>query len=107
MTDSNHQNSQSQTEIFEKVLASYLPQVNKILEKYLPRTFTQESLERITGKASYTLDIESATKSLLVPIWDILDRGGKRWRPVLGNCQQKNVLLNLISDFRFWDFVIF
>jgi len=27
--------------------------------------------------------LTSLTKSLSEPIWDLLDRGGKRWRPVL------------------------
>jgi geranylgeranyl pyrophosphate synthase len=84
MANNVHQSpTSSQTQAFESVLASYLPRVNNILEKYLPRHFTKDSLEKFTGKATYTLDTASATKSLLEPIWDILDRGGKRWRPVL------------------------
>lgn len=28
-------------------------------------------------------DLDSLTKSLSVPVYDLLDRGGKRWRPAL------------------------
>jgi len=30
------------------------------------------------------IDIESVRKGLLQPTYDLLDRGGKRWRPILG-----------------------
>lgn len=40
-------------------------------------------MAEICGQPHYAYDIESATKSIADPIWDILDRGGKRWRPVL------------------------
>ena len=29
-------------------------------------------------------ELEAINKGLLEPIYDLLDRGGKRWRPVLG-----------------------
>lgn len=53
------------------------------IEKFLPRTFTTEKLIHFFGQARYAYDVESATDSLLKPMWDLLDRGGKRWRPVL------------------------
>jgi len=32
---------------------------------------------------NYELDLNVLNKGLAEPIWDFLDRGGKRWRPIL------------------------
>ena len=55
----------------------------RIIEKWFPRKFDAQSLELLCGKPRYAYDAESATKAISEPAWDILDRGGKRWRPVL------------------------
>jgi geranylgeranyl pyrophosphate synthase len=67
----------------DQVFAQYLPKVTQILEQQLPRAFDNDTLKRYAGNARYAYDVETATKSILNPIWDMLDRGGKRWRPVL------------------------
>ena len=60
---------------------------SKHLEKVIPRKFDSEaSLENLTSNLYYrkkNSHLESLTKSLSEPIWDLLDRGGKRWRPIL------------------------
>eukprot|EP01089_Gocevia_fonbrunei_P009137 TRINITY_DN210_c0_g1_i1.p1 TRINITY_DN210_c0_g1~~TRINITY_DN210_c0_g1_i1.p1 ORF type:complete len:399 (+),score=114.54 TRINITY_DN210_c0_g1_i1:39-1199(+) len=67
----------------EKLLTEQRKDIDAVIEKWIPRKFDQQSLELLCGKARYAYDAESATAALSVPIWDILDRGGKRWRPVL------------------------
>jgi len=59
------------------------PEIDKIIEKYLPKKVTHEWLEFTFGKPRYKYNIEASQKALLDPIRDFLDRGGKRWRPVL------------------------
>lgn len=58
-------------------------EINRSLVKILPRKYTKKSLEKIIGPIRYELDIEAINKSVNEPIWDLLDRGGKRWRPIL------------------------
>ncbi|MEW5955909.1 MAG: polyprenyl synthetase family protein, partial [Candidatus Micrarchaeota archaeon] len=65
------------------VLKENAPAINKAMEKYVPRKYDAASLEFTCGRPSYAPDAESATKALSEPIWDLLDRGGKRWRPAL------------------------
>eukprot|EP00743_Colponemidia_sp_Colp-15_P004443 GILK01004792.1.p1 GENE.GILK01004792.1~~GILK01004792.1.p1 ORF type:complete len:392 (+),score=72.49 GILK01004792.1:67-1176(+) len=69
----------------EKILLQYvgLFQNSGALEAIIPRSFDNESINRICHNPRYGPDAESATNALAVPIWDMLDRGGKRWRPVL------------------------
>ena len=59
------------------------PIIDAAIEKYLPRKINQKHLEEIFGKPSYIYDIPTIQKSLIDPVWDFLDRGGKRWRPAL------------------------
>ncbi len=58
-------------------------EIDKIIEKYLPRKIDSKWLEFIFGKPRYEYNLDAAQKSLVDPIWDFLDRGGKRWRPIL------------------------
>ncbi len=58
-------------------------EIDKIIEKYLPRKVDSKWLEFIFGKPRYEYNLDAAQKSLVDPIWDFLDRGGKRWRPIL------------------------
>ena len=50
------------------------------------RNFDNSSLFKISKNFKYTKennDLHSLTLGLSNPIWDLLDRGGKRWRPIL------------------------
>eukprot|EP01088_Endostelium_zonatum_P021123 TRINITY_DN8138_c0_g1_i1.p1 TRINITY_DN8138_c0_g1~~TRINITY_DN8138_c0_g1_i1.p1 ORF type:complete len:391 (-),score=122.02 TRINITY_DN8138_c0_g1_i1:47-1219(-) len=67
----------------EAMLTENRKDYDKIIESWLPRTFNAENMQKICGKARYQHDIEGATVAVAKPIWDILDRGGKRWRPLL------------------------
>lgn len=67
----------------KKLLEENSPIVDKIIEKYIPRNFTKKSIEFMLGKPSYGYTAEPLTKALSEPIWNLLDRGGKRWRPAL------------------------
>ena len=72
----------------ESVLKKYGRELeeSKMMEKMIPRHFTEDKLEqlsenqRFSGKQNH---LNSLDMALSEPIWDLLDRGGKRWRPVL------------------------
>ncbi|MCK4715151.1 MAG: polyprenyl synthetase family protein [Candidatus Aenigmarchaeota archaeon] len=57
--------------------------IDKEIEKLLPKQMTTRDLERLFGRQRYAYNLEAANASLSEPIWDLLDRGGKRWRPTL------------------------
>jgi geranylgeranyl pyrophosphate synthase len=58
------------------------PLVDKQLEEFLPKEFDDDWFEANLGKIRYGYNEESFSK-ISEPIWDLLNRGGKRWRPVL------------------------
>ncbi|MCX8170552.1 MAG: polyprenyl synthetase family protein [Candidatus Bathyarchaeota archaeon] len=57
--------------------------INERIEKYLPRILSEESLIFRIIPPRYRLDFEALNKAVSEPLWDFLDRGGKRWRPAL------------------------
>ena len=57
--------------------------VNREMENLFPREIDEKWLESVMGKADYAYDTETLTEGMAAPIWNFLDRGGKRWRPAL------------------------
>ncbi len=65
------------------ILKEYSQLVEKVMEHYVPRKFTQEEAIRLFGKSRFSYEPKSLTKAISEPFWDLIDRGGKRWRPAL------------------------
>lgn len=64
-------------------LKKYAPLVDKEMEKYIPRIASKDWVEGALGKTIFELDLKAYTSGCNEPIWDLLDRGGKRFRPIL------------------------
>ena len=67
----------------EKILEEKARLVDKAIEKYIPRVFLENSLLFNINPPRYSNNLESINKGIAEPVWEILDRGGKRWRPAL------------------------
>ena len=67
----------------EKTLLELKPKIDTRIEKYIARSASKKYAEFAGGKASFSHDLGAIENALLKPIWDLLDRGGKRWRPAL------------------------
>ncbi len=67
----------------EKMLKEKADIINRQIEKYIPRAFKEDSLIFKLNPPRYKMDLEALNKAVAEPTWDFLDRGGKRWRPVL------------------------
>ena len=59
------------------------PKIDRELGKVIPRKITEKWLAHALGKPVYKYDTQTLTDEVSKPIWDFLDRGGKRWRPAL------------------------
>lgn len=59
------------------------PEIDKLIEKYVPRKVDESYLKWAFGEARYQYDVDAIQKTISDPIWEFLDRGGKRWRPAL------------------------
>ena len=65
------------------VLDEWRPVVDETIETLLPRLVDDAYLTDFFGEATYAYDPPAIQNALADPIWDLLDRGGKRWRAVL------------------------
>ncbi len=57
--------------------------INKAIEKHIPRIFSKNTVLFKVNPPRYAYNTEAINKALAEPIWEFLDRGGKRWRPTL------------------------
>ncbi len=67
----------------EKFLEEKAPLIDKAIEKYIPRKFSEKSILFEINPPKFSYNVETLNKMIAEPIWEILDRGGKRWRPAL------------------------
>ena len=65
------------------VLDEWRPIVDETIESLLPREVDEAYLTEFFGEATFAYDPTAIQHALADPIWDLLDRGGKRWRAVL------------------------
>ena len=66
-----------------KFLEETAPLIDKAIEKYIPREFSENSVLFKVNPPKFSSNLEALNKGIAEPIWEILDRGGKRWRPAL------------------------
>jgi geranylgeranyl diphosphate synthase type I len=67
----------------ERFLEEKAPLIDKAIEKYIPRKFSENSVLFKVTPPRYSYNVETLNKAVAEPVWEILDRGGKRWRPAL------------------------
>jgi len=67
----------------EKFLEEKAPLIDRAIEKYIPRKFTKNAIIFKVNPPKHSYNVETLNKAIAEPIWEILDRGGKRWRPAL------------------------
>ena len=67
----------------EEFLREMAPIIDRAIERYVPRRFRRDSLLFQLNPPSREVSLEALNKALAEPIWEFLDRGGKRWRPSL------------------------
>ena len=67
----------------ERFLEQQAPLIDKAIEKYIPRRFSDKDVLFKVNPPRHSYNKDILTKTISEPIWEILDRGGKRWRPAL------------------------
>ena len=66
-----------------EVLAEWRPAVDEAIRELLPREVEEAYLGEFFGEPSYAYHAGAMQQALADPIWELLDRGGKRWRAIL------------------------
>ncbi|MBS7659262.1 MAG: polyprenyl synthetase family protein [Candidatus Bathyarchaeia archaeon] len=66
-----------------KLLEEKAPLIDRAIEKYIPKKFTEDSILFKVNPPRFSYNLEAINKAVADPIWEFLERGGKRWRPFL------------------------
>lgn len=69
---------------FKKHLESYAARVDRQIESFFPRTMNHEQVEKYLGKPYWKHDPDAYSSTISQPVWDLISRKGKRWRPLFG-----------------------
>jgi geranylgeranyl pyrophosphate synthase len=67
----------------EKYLKEKAVIIDQLIEKYIPKSFEKNSLVFEVNPPKYGYGLQALNQAVAQPIWDFLERGGKRWRPAL------------------------
>ncbi len=67
----------------EKYLEEKAVEIDKAIERYLPKKFSRASKVFKIIPPNYAYNVETLNKAIADPVWELLQRGGKRWRPAL------------------------
>jgi len=67
----------------ERILKRKKREIDREIEKVIPKRLNKNDLDRLFGEQRYAKNAKAANFAFPKPIWDLLERGGKRWRPVL------------------------
>ena len=67
----------------KKLLLEKKPTIDKIIERWIPKEFDMEFMNFVFGNTKYEYNVDVVNKTISNPIWEFLERGGKRWRPSL------------------------
>ncbi|PSP82238.1 polyprenyl synthetase [Halobacteriales archaeon QS_1_68_17] len=65
------------------VLEEWRPVIDEEIARILPQKIDEAYLTDYFGSATYSYDVDAIRVALADPIWDLLDRGGKRWRAIV------------------------
>lgn len=57
--------------------------IDNVIAKYIPRVFSKNAVIFRLNPPKYAYNLETLNKTVAQPLWEILDRGGKRWRSSL------------------------
>ena len=58
--------------------------IDRRIAEYLPRTIDETHVRTYVGDSPWAHEVPAFTAVLSRPVWDLLGRGGKHWRPIFG-----------------------
>lgn len=62
----------------------WVDRIDDTLRAFLPERLDDRQLAAYVGAPRWSFDCGAQTEMLATPVWDLIGRGGKHWRPVYG-----------------------
>jgi geranylgeranyl pyrophosphate synthase/predicted secreted hydrolase len=67
---------------FQDYLKVFTDRIDKCIEDYLPKNINDEQVEKYLGAPHWKHEALAYTATLSKPVWDLMSRQGKHWRPI-------------------------
>lgn len=67
---------------FDAYQEKWVGRLDRIIAGFLPRQMSQDKLVSYLGTPRWTYSSDTQNRMLSEPVWDLLSRGGKHWRPM-------------------------
>ena len=71
---------------FDRFWKTTAGRVDKRVREFFPERFSTSRLRRYFGSGGNKRSGAAMTKMIADPVWDLIGRGGKRWRPIFTIC---------------------
>ena len=76
---------------FQNYLTTLADKVDKRLEEFLPKEISEKDVQKFVGQPSWQNEPNAITELISKPVWDMILRRGKRWRPIFGIWMQETL----------------
>lgn len=76
---------------FHKFLNDLADKVDKRIEEFLPKNITENDVQKYVSPPHWKNEPEAYTEMISKPVWDLILRRGKRWRPIFGIWMQETL----------------
>lgn len=67
---------------YQKNLQALGARIDTVIEGFFPKKITTETLFKYAGKPRWDYFPDAYNRGLAEPVWDLISRSGKRWRPI-------------------------
>ncbi len=91
-----------------QTMKHWVERIDTTLKNFLPEKLSDRKLAHYAGAPRFAYDAEAQTEIFSEPVWDLLDRGAKHWRPIFGlllldalgeNVEPYETLLSVMPEF--------
>jgi geranylgeranyl pyrophosphate synthase len=62
----------------------FVERIDRHMAAFLPRSMNETSVLDMVGPPTWKHDSDAYSEAVSRPVWDLIDRGGKHWRPMFG-----------------------
>lgn len=69
---------------YKPYLKRWVDRIDLTLQNFLPHQLDDHQLALYAGQPRWSYDAHAQTEMLSEPTWDLMNRGGKHWRPIYG-----------------------
>ena len=87
---------------FQNFLSDLADRVDKRIEEFFPKRMDEKTVEGFVGKPHWINEPSAHTEMISKPVWDLILRSGKRWRPIFGILMQEALGKPSVNYERSW-----